>query len=111
MVHIIDDMLATAEIPQEREEQMEAALIAECELGVAAEEFLESQVGRYVVGAADQEMKRIKDDLIGVDPLASKAIADLQAQYQARCLAIRWLCEAVKKGKDAARVIERYSDD
>ena len=76
-------------------------LIAEAHLGQAAEDWLHSDIGRYVLGTANQEIKLAVEQLKTVDPDKEKAVRELQFSI-AKCeLAIKWILEVIDRGNDA----------
>lgn len=59
-------------------------LIAEAELGDEAKQFLEGNLGKFLKGVADQEVKIVQDLLLKADPENTIAIRELQNR------AFRW---------------------
>jgi len=76
-------------------------LIAEAQVGQEAEDWLNSELGRYAVGCANQDIQEAMDQLKRVDPDDSKMIRDLQLKITSRELAIRWIMEMIDRGNDA----------
>lgn len=69
------------------------------ELGVKAEEFMTSDIGRYLMNRASREASGALLKLSSVDPDDSKTIRDLQTKIK-RCDDLeRWLDEAIQVGK------------
>lgn len=110
-------LLHEAEVPVEFEDAREEALIRQAVLGSEAQDFLLSQVGRFVSGAAVQDQNAILEKLTTIKPNTPwrrRSIEALQQEYRAIELAIGWLTEAVKLGSAAHRQAqidydERYS--
>lgn len=80
-------------------------LVAEAELGEEAKNFLEGNLGKFLKGVAEQEVKLVQDSLLTVDPENTIAIRELQNR------AARWqqfteLLEGLVKAGDQA--IEIY---
>ena len=76
-------------------------LIAEAQIGQEAEDWLNSQIGQYIVGCANQDIRDAMDQLKRADPDDSKMIRDLQLKISSRELAVRWIMEIIDRGNDA----------
>ncbi len=85
---------------------MSAALWAEAVLGKDAEEFFNSELGKYLTGCAEQEEKEALDALANADASEYKQIVMLQNRvWRARAF-MGWLQELVVAGKQAASALE-----
>lgn len=76
-------------------------LIAEAEIGEEARKFIESDLGRTLVGMAQQEILSAQIALGTVDPDDKKAIVALQNQIWRGEQFEQWLKELVSRGNDA----------
>jgi hypothetical protein len=85
-------------------------LIAEALLGEEAEKFLESAVGRYLIGAAQQEVAAAQEDLENADPSNEKAIRDIQCRAKVGRMIEKWLLELVDKGRAAVEIYQHERD-
>ena len=84
--------------------QDEDALIAEAEIGEATRFFLDSEVGKCLLGIAEQEERAALLKLADVDPNDAKAVIALQNEvWRARSFA-GWLVELVNRGNNALEV-------
>lgn len=92
----------TVEFADQREEN----LIRRAVLGREAQDFLASQVGRYVVGAAAQDQAEIERKLTKVSPWNRRRILRLQQEHRAVELAIGWITEMVQDGAHAERQLD-----
>ena len=113
MPHKLENMLANAEVSVEFEDEREEALIRLAVQGKDVHEFLESTVGRFVIGAARQDQVDIENKLTSLKPNTPwrrRKIVELQQEYEAIGLAIQWLTEAVRIGM-AVRFAPRVRDD
>lgn len=80
---------------------MNELLWAEAVLGKDAEEFLKSELGRYIIGRAEEEERDAIDKLSTVSSWRRGRIRDLQAQiWRARSIK-SWLAEMIQAGKQA----------
>lgn len=81
-------------------------LLAEAVLGKDAEEFLKSDIGRYMVGRAEQEESEALDALAEVSFWRWRRVMQLQNRvWRARALK-GWLEELVVIGRQAMQTLE-----
>lgn len=79
--------------------------LAEAVLGRDAEEFLSSDIGRYVVGRCEAEREEALSLLATVSPWRRNRIRQLQAQaWRAESLK-GWLVDLVTAGRQAEAVL------
>jgi hypothetical protein len=84
----------------------ENTLFAEAALGRDAEDFLKSDIGRYILGRAEQEIQEAQDKLALVSPWRRNRIRQLQNDIW-RAKSVRgWLAELVGAGKQAEAILE-----
>lgn len=76
-------------------------LIAEVDLANEAKEFFTSQVGRYVVGCAEQEIKDASLELTRVWPWRRRRIQQLQNRIWRAQALLSWLSSLVVAGRSA----------
>lgn len=82
-------------------------LIAEAMLGQDAAEFMRTDLGRYLLGRAEQEAHEAADKLKRVSPWRRRRIAELQAEIW-RAESFRdWLLELVRLGESAEHALEQ----
>ncbi len=81
-------------------------LFAEAMLGRDAEEFIQSDIGQYLIGCADQEAQDAVDQLKRVLPWRRRKITELQNRVWRAEMFQSWLAEIVIKGKQATQQIE-----
>lgn len=82
-------------------DQESIQLMEEVRLGIEAEAFLNSPVGRYMEHRADQEIAAALEELKKVDPADCKRIMALQNDiYRAESFKA-WLAEAIQNGWQA----------
>jgi hypothetical protein len=79
-------------------------LIAEAEIGDAAKQFIESELGKTLLGMAQQELLLAQEELEKVDPTDTKKITALQNQAKTARNFESWLGELVIKGQNAINV-------
>ena len=77
------------------------ATLAQVEIGLDAEQFLNSKLGKYLIGVAQQESDEAMRELKFVDPTNSGKIMQLQIKAQVAEAAIKWIGEAVLIGRQS----------
>ena len=83
-------------------------LFAEAMIGRDAEEFINSDVGKYLIGCAEIEAQEAMDQLKRCYPWRRRKIAELQNKIWRAESVQTWLAELVIKGKQA---IEQLDED
>lgn len=86
---------------------MNDQLIAEALIGDEAGRFLESDLGRTVLGFLDQEKEIAKEGLASVDPEDAKKIRELQYQIWRAEQFRQWLCELRDNGNAALEAYQQ----
>ena len=76
-------------------------LIAAAELGEEARNFLASDLGRLVLGLAQQEVELAKEKLLETEPTDSDAIRKLQFQAEFGRKFEEWLTGIVQDGEQS----------
>lgn len=84
-------------------------LIAHAELGEEARNFIESELGKAVLGMAQQEIDAALQDLALVDPADVEKIRKLQNQAALGRMFAAWLGELINKGSNALEVFKHES--
>ena len=85
---------------------MSEELYAEAVLGQDAEEFIQSEIGRYIIGCAEQEAQEAILQLKTVYPWRRRKITELQNRiYRAESIQ-SWLGELVIIGKQALQQLD-----
>lgn len=82
-------------------------LLAESMLGEDCLEFARSDVGRYMIGRADMEIKEATELLKKVLPFRWKRIQQLQNQIKVAENTKRWLLEQIVSGRTAMAEVDR----
>lgn len=80
------------------------ALIAEAELGDEAKKFIESDLGKCLLGMAQQEVALAQEALETVVPTDVEKIRTLQNQAKLGRQFEQWLLELLDKGESALEV-------
>lgn len=80
-------------------------LIAEAEIGLQAKTFMETDLGKCLLGMADQDAEAARIAMEDVDPLDSKAIMKLQNKIALARNFKSYLIELFDRGEQA---IARY---
>lgn len=84
----------------------ETELYAEAILGRDAEEFAQSDIGRYVFGCAEQEAQEALSQLKNVYPWRRRKITELQNKIWRAESVQTWLSELIIKGRQAQQQLE-----
>ena len=80
---------------------MNDELIAEAELGEEARKFLAGDLGKWMIGCAEQEVQAAMEALETADPDNAKVIRDLQNKAWRGRRFSEWLAELVSRGEGA----------
>ena len=80
---------------------MNDELIAAAELGEEARNFLKSDLGRLILGFAQQETDMAKEKLLTVDPQDTDAIRGLQRQADFAAKFEQWLLGIIQDGEQS----------
>ncbi len=76
-------------------------LIAEAEIGDEARKFVESDLGKTLLGMAQQDVRTAQEALAEVDPSDTKKVIALQNQAKNGRNFEAWLTELITKGEQA----------
>jgi len=82
--------------------------LAEVDLGDEAERFMESKVGRYIVGRAQQVAQQAYEQLRDTDPADTAAIRRLQDTIRWGESIGGWIEELILGGKNAQEQIQNF---
>jgi hypothetical protein len=80
---------------------MNEELIAEAELGEEARHFVNSELGKCLIGMARQEVRAAQEDLEKVDCFEAKKIQELQNKAWLGRRFEEWLAELITRGNNA----------
>lgn len=87
------------------------ALYAEAMLGKDAEEFIGSDLGRYMIGRAEQEEREAVELLATVWPWRRRRITELQNRIWRARQFKGWLVELYQIGKQAIDQLETQAQE
>lgn len=90
---------------------MNEELIADAELGDEAKRFVESDLGKCILGMAQQEIMAAQEELETVDPDDSKAIQAIQNKAKLGRMFNQWLYELIDKGNAAMEVFTQQQKE
>lgn len=76
-------------------------LISQAELGEEAKKFLESDLGKVMLGLAEQEAELAREELETVNPTDVAAVTKLQNQAKVARWFSQWLKELLADGEAA----------
>jgi hypothetical protein len=74
--------------------------------GRQVNEFMLSDIGRYIVQCAEMDESDALQDLAKVDPHNPVKVSELQNKVWRARSVVNWLREAVQKGIEAVQVLE-----
>ena len=85
---------------------MNETLFAEATLGRDAEEFMKSDIGRYLLGRCQHEIQDAQEKLSVVSPWRRNRIRQLQNEIWRAQSVSGWLAELVSNGRQAEAVLD-----
>lgn len=74
-------------------------------LGIEAERFLESDLGRYLVARAEGEREEAIAELVKVDPHDSREVQRLQNAIAVVDMVQQWIADAITSGQATERAL------
>lgn len=86
-------------------------LFAEAALGKDAEEFFQSDLGRFILGRCQQEIDAAHAELETVWPWRKSRIRALQTKAWRARTVVGWLGDLVTAGKAASDILEQEQSD
>jgi hypothetical protein len=86
-------------------------LWAEAGLGRDAQEFLRSDIGRYILGRCQREIAEAHAKLAAVSPWRRNRIKQLQNEVWRAQSVADWLAEIVHAGQQAEAVLNELQDE
>lgn len=90
---------------------MNPELYAEAMLGKDVEEFLNTDIGRYLIGRAEQESAEATDQLKKVYPWRKRKIQELQARIWRADSVQGWLAELIISGRQSLQTLDEQAKD
>ena len=89
----------------------DALLMAEAELGIEAQRFFNTDLGRYLIGRIEQEISSAKDAFADVDLEDRSAVWGLQEQIKRASLVKQWIAEVIMNGQNAEKILTHEAHD
>lgn len=86
---------------------MSDALIAAAEIGEEARAFLESDLGKYIIGVAQQEAQLALEKLAEIDPSRIEEVRKTQNEVRVARMFEQWLLEALHDGEQAMLIFKQ----
>jgi len=80
--------------------------LRQAKLGIEAEHFLHSALGRHLVDKAQDEINEFVDLLVEADPEDVKKNRELRNEIKVRELVGKWINDAIDSGKVAESYLE-----
>ena len=105
----IEAALHEAEVQVEFENPREESMIRVAVVGRDAHDFLNTSVGKFVIGAALQDQIEIESKLASLKPNTPwrrRKITELQQQHEAITRAVAWLTDMVVLGQQTQDQLE-----
>jgi hypothetical protein len=81
-------------------------LIRTIDLGYQVEQFIKSDLGKYLLDRSDAEQKEALNKLGEVDPFDHKAISALQLDLRVAAGIQTWLADLVIEGRNAEAALQ-----
>jgi len=78
---------------------------------VDAENFLNSDLGRYLIECADMEIQSAKDELATIPYWRKRKIIALQNKIQIAASVPNWLKEVISNGRNAEQLLDEQLAD
>ena len=88
----------------------EFSMVAEADLGRQVKEFLQSDIGRYLMGCAQQEHQAAMEALKRTSPWRRRRITELQNQAWRAESFMSWLRELLIRGRTAEGALVERED-
>lgn len=89
---------------------MSDVLFAEAILGRDAEEFLNTELGKYLIGRARREKQEAQEKLNTTSPWRRRRIQDLQNEIWRAESFEAWLAEIIMDGRNAEKVLDESAE-
>lgn len=92
-------------------DEKEKELFARSHLGVKVRDFLESDVGRYLQGRAQQEIEQAQVDALECNPRTwwgRRKLMKLQEKAGVARSFVKWIVEAIQDGEVAYQELSEY---
>ena len=92
-------------------DEKEKELFARASIGTKTREFLESEVGRYLQGRAQQEIEQAQVDALECNPCTwwgRRKLLKLQNNAGVARNFLRWVVEAIQDGEVAFQELSEY---
>lgn len=84
----------------------DSPLVRTAVLGKRVEDFLESDIGQYLIGQAETEYEEAMQKLATVSPWRRRRIQELQNDARIAGQFQRWLARAIENGHQAVQLID-----
>jgi len=88
----------------------EQTLLAEITLGDEAKKFFNSDIGRFILGRATEEIDQALSEFKDIDPTDDKGIRNLQQKIAVAEKLPIWLNECIVEGEQAMAVIDQEEE-
>jgi hypothetical protein len=86
-------------------------LVAEARVGDEFRTWVQSDVGRYIIGRAEQHEINMLRELGRTSPFDNEKISLLQSEAKAPGLLIRWIEEVMSQGEQAKFQLQELEDE
>jgi hypothetical protein len=86
-------------------------LVAEVDLGLQARDFMNSELGRHLVGCLNQECILAQEELARVLPWRWRRIRELQNRIWRAQFMLSWLRDLILSGKAADGALKEVEHD
>lgn len=79
-------------------------------LGIDAEAFMSTPIGRFINGKAQAELDQAMNELVDADPDDAKANRDIRNRIHVVSMFLNWIGEAIAAGNEAHRNLKEAED-
>lgn len=86
-------------------------MVARAELGEEARRFVDSDLGRLVLGMAKQEVELAAERLIGVDPADVVSIRAIQLDMACGLKFEQWLFKTIQDGEESLAAFKQQQQE
>lgn len=85
-------------------------LINVARIGIDAEAFSKSDIGKFLIGKAQAEIDAEMDALVDADPADVKLNTDIRNRIHVARMFLTWLDEAIQVGRHAHESLQEMDD-
>lgn len=88
----------------------EEELLSIAKMGIDAESFIRTPLGRFLMKKADREISEATEELIAADPAEWRPNQELRNRIHVARMFKVWMSDAIEVGQHALRQLEEMED-